>query len=474
MAARPEETIAVLEPDRALSERDAIHLVGIGGAGMSAIARVLLGRGYRVSGCDQRDSPMLQALERAGACVYVGHDASHLQGVSLVVASSAVPSYHPELVEARRMGLSVWHRGAMLRALTEGYYCIAVGGIHGKTTTTALIVLLLRAAGLDPSFIVGGEVPELGGNGHAGKGPAFVIEADEYDRTFLALRPDVAVVTNVEWEHVDCYPDPEAIHGAFAEWITQVPAQGRVYLCRDDPGAWSLPRPQARLLVYGLHPEADWRAADVQATQEATEFSVLLHGVPFGRFRIRLPGEHNVRNALAALAVAADEGIHARVAHAVLAEFAGVARRFQVLGEADGVTVVDDYAHHPTEIRATLRGARQRYPDRRLVAVFQPHTFTRTRAFADRMAAALDEADQVLVTEVYAARESDPGDITGAAVAAAVPRGAGFSPTLEEAARWLLHRLRPGDVLLTIGAGDVTGLGPRLLDALRLTQRAAA
>ncbi len=474
MAVRSSVGHVVLEPDRTLSEQDTVHLIGIGGAGMSAIARVLLERGYAVTGCDQRDTPELRALAQQGARIYVGHDPAHVQRAAVVVATSAVRPDHPEVVAARQLGVPVWHRGAMLRALTAGHFCIAVAGTHGKTTTTALIVLLLQAAGLDPSYIIGGEVPGLGGNGHAGRGPAFVVEADEYDRTFLALRPDVAVVTNVEWEHVDCYPRPEDISHAFAEWIARVPAEGRVYLCRDDPGAWSLPRPTARVIGYGLHPEAQWRAVDLEAFAEATTFAALRDGDLYGRIRLRLPGEHNVRNALAALAVAADEGVPKDVVQAVLGAFEGVARRFQWIGEADSVTVLDDYAHHPSEIQATLRAARQRYPDRRLVVVFQPHTFSRTRAFAERMGAALGEADTVLVTEIYAARESDPGDTTGAAVAAAVPGGAGFVPTLEEASRWLLHRLKPGDVLLTMGAGDVTVLGPRLLEALRLAQRAAA
>lgn len=473
MSARTRATAVLREPDRMLSERDPVHLIGIGGAGMSAIARVLLERGHSVTGCDQRDTPVLRALEQLGARVYVGHDPEHVRGAAVVVATSAVRPDHPEVVAAQQLGVPVWHRGAMLRALTADHYCIAVAGIHGKTTTTALIVLLLRAAGLDPSFVVGGEVPELGGNGHAGRGSAFVVEADEYDRTFLALRPDVAVVTNVEWEHVDCYPRPEDVRQAFAEWIARVPPGGRVYLCRDDPGAWSLPRPQAQVIGYGLHPEAEWHAVDLTVSAQATAFAALRKGALYGRFCLRLPGEHNVRNALAALAVAADEGVPEGVVRAVFSGFEGVARRFQWIGEADGVTVLDDYAHHPTEIQATLRAARQRYPDRRLVVVFQPHTFSRTRAFAERMAAALGEADAALVTEVYAARESDPGDTTGAAVAAAVPGGAGFAPTFEGASRWLLHRLRPGDVLLTMGAGDVTGLGPRLLDALRLSERAS-
>ncbi|MGB9722861.1 MAG: UDP-N-acetylmuramate--L-alanine ligase [Chloroflexia bacterium] len=458
--------------DEGLRGDETFHLVGIGGVGMSAIARVLLERGHPVSGSDLRDSPTLRSLAARGARVYLGHSPEHVPAEGIVVVTSAAPPDNPEVLEARRRGLPVWSRAEMLRRLCAGRRCLAVSGIHGKTTTTALLAFLLRAAGKDPSFIIGGEVPELGGNGHAGSGPHLVLEADEYDRTFLALRPDVAVVTNVEWEHVDCYPDPRSIYEAFAEFLARVPGDGAIFLCQDDAGAREVgaglpyPRPSARIFTYGLAPEADWRADEVALGRVETTFTLLHAGRRLGRFRLRIPGEHNVRNALAALAVALGEGVSLETAGEVLADFAGVQRRFQEVGTAGGVTVVDDYAHHPSEVRATLAAARQRFPERRLAVVFQPHTYSRTRAFARDLAAALSPADLVLVTGIYAARESDPGDVSGREIVALLPSPAGYAATLEEALGWLAERLRPGDVLLTLGAGDITTLGPRLLSRL--------
>jgi len=456
-----------MQKDVALQGNEHIHLIGIGGAGMSAIARVLLERGHPVSGSDLRDSPTLRDLAGRGARVHVGHAPEHLGAAEIVVVTSAAPPDNPEVLAARERGLALWPRAAMLRALTRGRRCLAVAGTHGKTTTTAMIVLLLRAGGLDPSFIIGGDVAELGGNGHAGRGPHFVLEADEYDRTFLALEPAVAVVTNVEWDHVDCYPDPVAVREAFAQFLAQVPSEGAVYLCRDDAGAWGLPRPAAVVHGYGLDPQAEWRAAEVRLSPDGTRFLALREGRPPLSMRLLLPGEHNVRNALAALAVAAGEGLDLEQVGPALAAFGGVERRFQCRGEAGGVVVVDDYAHHPGEIRATLAGARQRFPDRRLVVAFQPHTYSRTRAFAADFARALSAADQVLVTGIYAARELDPGDISGADLAARVRPPATYAATLDEARDWLLEHLRPGDVLLTLGAGDVTLLGPQVLAGIR-------
>jgi UDP-N-acetylmuramate--alanine ligase len=442
-----------------------IHLIGIGGAGLSAIAGLLLERGHPVSGSDLRDSAILHDLERRGATVYTGHDPARIASADLVVASSAVPPEDPELREARDLGRPVLHRGAMLRLLAAGRQCLAVAGTHGKTTTSAMLALLLRAAGRDPSFIVGGEVPALGSSGHAGQGPHFVLEADEYDRTFLALHPTLAIVTNVEWDHVDCYPDPAAGHAVFAQFIGLVPPEGAVLLCQDDPGAWSLPRPAAPTWGYGLDPAAWWRAVDVVTTPAETTFGVVQGDRSHGTFSLHVPGEHNVRNALAALAAAAWTGVDIRAAGPALSTFHGVYRRFTVLGTAGGVTFVDDYAHHPSEIRATLAAARQRFPDRRLVAVLQPHTYSRARALGAEMARALAAADLVLVTGVYAAREPDPGDVSGAQIAAAVDRPAGYAATLEASFHWLQARLQPDDVVLTLGAGDITTLGPRLLAA---------
>ncbi len=456
------------------SER--IHLIGIGGSGMSAIARVLLERGHSVSGSDLQDSPLLQELGRRGAHVYVGHQAEHVGDADIVVVTSAAPKSNPEVVEALRRGIPVWPRSQMLRALTADRRCLAVAGTHGKTTTTAMLALLLRTAGLDPSYIVGGEVSELGGNAHAGQGPHFVLEADEYDRTFLALQPAVAIVTNVDWDHVDCYPTPAAAADVFAQFIAHVPSDGTVYLCRDDPGAWSLPRPTASVMGYGLAPDADWQAIDVQMEREETTFTAQRRGRVAGRFTLRLPGEHNVRNALAALAAAWGEGADLQQAGPTLASFQGAQRRFQQIGTAANITFVDDYAHHPGEIRATLAAARQRFPGRRLVAVFQPHTYSRTRAFIPAFAEALALADVILVTAIYAAREVDPGDVSAAEIAQRIQARTSdlvsYVSSLDEAHDWLLRHIKPGDVVLTMGAGDITGLGRRVLTVLLARARA--
>jgi len=454
-----------MAPELPLQGNEHIHLIGIGGAGLSAIAGVLLGRGHPVSGSDLRDSAILRDLERRGAAVYTGHNPARIAAAEIIVASSAVPPTDPELRAARKLGRPVLHRGQMLRLLTADRQCLAIAGTHGKTTTSAMLTLLLRAADRDPSFIIGGEVPALGDSGYAGQGAHFVLEADEYDRTFLALRPTLAIVTNVDWDHVDCYPDPAAGHAAFADFLALVPPDGAVLLCRDDPGAWSLPRPAASTWGYGLDPAATWQAVDMVTTPTETTFTVMREKQAMGSFQLRVPGEHNVRNALAALAAAAWTGVDIEAAGPALATFEGVQRRFTILGTAGAITFVDDYAHHPSEILATLAAARQRFPDRRLVAVLQPHTYSRTRALGTEMARALATADLVLVTGIYAAREPDPGDLSGAQVAAAVDRPAGYAPTLGEAFAWLQEYVQPGDVVLTLGAGDITTLGPQLLAA---------
>jgi UDP-N-acetylmuramate--alanine ligase len=433
---------------------------------MSAIAHVLLERGHSVSGSDLQDGPALRTLAREGARVFVGHDGGQVRGADVVATTSAAPPDNPEIVETHRLGLPLWQRGELLRHLIGDQRCLAVAGIHGKTTTTAMLTLLLRTAGLEPSFIIGGVIPELGGSGHAGGGERFVVEADEYDRTFLSLRPTVAVVTNVEWEHVDCYPDEDAIVQAFVEFVGLVPPEGAVFVCQDDAGARGLPRAAAPIVGYGFSPEAEWRATDLRLCPQGTSFIVLQDGQPVGRFRLRIPGKHNVLNALAALAVVSREGGDIETAGTVLTTFSGAKRRFQQLGSARGIIVVDDYAHHPSEVRATLSAARQQFPERNLVAVFQPHTYSRTRAFGAAFAEALSLADQVLVTGIYAAREIDPGDLSGADVAAQVSGSAVYRESLQESLSWLLDHLEPGDVLLTLGAGDITLLGPQLMSCL--------
>ncbi len=444
-----------------------VHFVGIGGAGLSAIARVLVERGERVSGSDLRPSPFSRALEALGVAVRYGHDPANVADAELVVISSAVPADNPEVVAAREAGVPVIRRPAMLAELTRGRRTVAVAGTHGKTTTSGLLAFLLERAGLAPGFIVGGEVVDLGTNARAGQGDLFVLEADEYDRTFLALRPEVALVTNVEHDHPDHYPTPEAFREAFQAFVDRV--EEVLVVCVEDPGARSLrPAPGASRVTYGFGPEGDWRAEEVRPNAAGgSDFLLLRGGEVLGLMRTRLPGRHNVLNVLGALAAAEAVGLPAGKARQAVAEFRGTARRFQVLGEAADVVVVDDYAHHPTEVRATLAAARERYPERRLWAVFQPHTFSRTRTFMEDLATSFEAADRVVVMEVYAAREAPDPEFGGAAVAARLrhPQVA-FAADHAAALSLLEAEVRPGDVVVILSAGDANEVGRRLLERL--------
>jgi UDP-N-acetylmuramate--alanine ligase len=449
-----------------------VHLVGIGGIGLSAIARVLHGWGYPVSGSDRQPSALTEALAGEGMVVYAGHDARHVAGADLVVVSSAVGEGNPEREEAERRGVPVVKRDRFLADLTADKITIAVAGTHGKTTTTAMIAWMLMQAGLDPTFVAGGILQDLGTNARAGQGPHFVIEADEYDRAFLGLWPAVAVITAVEHDHPDCYPTVESMAAAFAEFVTHVPADG-LLITSEDEAATRLGRARqasgGRVATYGLGPERDWRAGAVRLEAE-TSFEVWHAGRQLGRCTSRLPGRHNVLNALAALAAAGEVGVPFERAAQALAGFGGTKRRFEVKGQARGVTVVDDYAHHPTEIEATLAAARNRYPGRPIWAVFQPHTYSRTRALLERFGQAFGNADHVIVTAVYAAREQETPGVSGAEVAARIRENghadARYCETADEAARAVLAGVRPGDVVLTLGAGDQGAIGEAVLAAL--------
>ena len=451
-----------------------VHFVGIGGTGLSAIARVLLERGQTISGSDLRANALTEALEAAGAIIHIGHRAENVEGADQVIISSAISPDNPEIEEARRLGIPVLKRSEFLGQLLNGKETIAVAGTHGKTTTTAMIAAMLHRAGLAPSFIAGGIVPGLKVNARAGAGPYFVIEADEYDRMFLGMAPRVAVVTNVEWEHVDCYPCVEDVCQAFESFIGNVLPDGVVIVCQDSPTAVQTVLGVAgsrslSIVTYGVEQDADWQVdALVTNSLGGTTFTALRNGQQFGRFETAIPGLHNVANALAAIAVGAILGIEPQVMGDSLRYFTGVARRFEIKGEVEGVTVIDDYAHHPTEIRATLRGARQRFPGRRVWAIFQPHTYSRIRTFLDEFTHAFCDADQVIVTDVYAAREVDDGSISGAALAGQIVGSATqHLGTIEAATQYLLDQVAPGDVVLTLGAGDGHLIGERLLAGLR-------
>ncbi len=444
-----------------------IHLVGIGGSGLSAIGRVLLERGDKVTGSDLERSKNTVALEKAGAKIHYEHEAANVAGADLVLASSAVPDDNVEIVAARAAGIPVMRRQSFWRDLMAGQRTVAVAGTHGKTTTTAMIAWILTQQNLDPGFIVGGDVLDLGTNARAGAGDVFVVEADEYDGAFLGLEPDVAVVTNVEHDHPDYFPTADSVRRAFQAFAAQV--SGCLIVCCDDPGAAQLSTLGVQRITYGLVCEGDWQAAEVRANQAGgSDFLVVRRGETLGLVRTRLPGSHNVLNTLGALAAVEALDVPFTQARGSLVDFHGAGRRFEVLGEVGGVTVVDDYAHHPTEVRATLAAARRRYPERTIWAVFQPHTYSRTRAFYEALRVAFSDADTVIVTEIFAAREGPDPSISGEQLARAIDHpDVRFARSLHRATEELAGGVKEGSVVLTLSAGDANQVGRSLLDLLR-------
>ena len=447
-----------------------LHFVGAGGVGMSGLAEILLlATPLEISGCDLARSENTMRLERLGAKIAVGHDPSHVAEADLLVTSSAVGESNPEVAAARAKGIPVIRRAEMLGEIMRLKQGIAVAGTHGKTTTTSLTGMVLTEAGFDPTIVVGGQVHILGTNARLGKGDYLVAEADEYDRSFLALTPVVAVITNVETDHLDTYRDLSDILDAFSTFANRVPFFGSVVLCVDDPGARSLlPRIKKRVVTYGESAEAQLSASRIRLEAGGTTFEVTDAGQgPLGEVQLRLPGRHNVLNALAAIAVGRELRVpFASIARALEA-FTGVVRRFERKGERGGVLVVDDYAHHPTEIRATLSAARQVYPQRRLVALFQPHLYSRTRDFADAFGQALAGADVAMVMDVYPSREQPIAGVTGELVADAARRSGGaavsYLPDKTGVVDCLERNLCPGDLLVTLGAGDVVKFGEEYL-----------
>ncbi len=445
------------------ADRRPVHFVGIGGAGMSALALIASRRGVAVSGCDSDPggAPDLSAL---GVAVHRGHDTSHLDGARAVVYTAAVPAGHPELARARQLGLPVIPRKEALAALIAGSRSVAISGTHGKTTTTVMTTEALTAAGMLPTGIAGGRVSTWGGNARVAGDDLFVVEADEYDKAFLTLHPTVAIVNNVEPDHLECYGSEAALEDAFAEFAGRAET---AIVSADDSGARRVGgRLGSRVRWFGFADDADLRITDVVQRAEATDARVVWRDGRAIRLRLKVPGIHNLRNAVGALAAVDSLGGALEPAAAALAMFAGVGRRFERLGEHGGVAIVDDYAHHPSELDATLAAARQAYPGRRLVAVFQPHLYSRTELHGEAMGRALAAADLVIVTEVYAAREQPIPGVTGRLVAdAAADAGAHaeFEPARAEVGRRVFEALRPGDVLLTLGAGDITRVGPELV-----------
>jgi UDP-N-acetylmuramate--alanine ligase len=439
---------------------------------MSGIARILLARGVRVSGSDRRDTPTLMALRALGARVSVGHAAEHVAEADTVVVSTAIRADNPELRAARERGLLVLPRAVALAAVMAGRRSVAVAGTHGKTSTTSMLTVAVQACGVDPSFAIGGDLNESGSNAHAGEGDVFVAEADESDRSFLLLAPYGAIVTNVEADHLDNYGDLAAVEAAFDRFLQTVDPAGFVVVCADDPGAArlrSVPS-SAPLRTYGRAEDADLVVRDLHVGQEGTSYTAVLDGRDLGRVSIQLPGEHMALNSAAALLAGLELGLPADGLIDGLARFGGVHRRFELKGVAAGVRVYDDYAHHPTEVTAQLRAARAVAGSGRLVVAFQPHLYSRTQEFAAGFGRALGLADEVVVMDVYGAREDPVPGVTGAMVAEAVPLPADrvlFEPSWSAAAPALAARARPGDLVMTMGAGDVSMVGPEVLDALR-------
>jgi len=449
------------------SDSRPVHFVGIAGAGMRALAELLARRGVFVTGCDANPGPT-EDLAELGIEVIAGHHPDHVNGAREVIVTSAMPKDHPELVRAREIGIPIVRRAEALGQAVAGGKVVGIAGTHGKTTTTVMTTATLAAAGLRPTGLAGGRVAEWKSNLHYDSGELFVVEADEYDRSFLTLSPTIAVVTNVEADHLDIYRDLEDIRSTFSSFVRDAAV---VVLCADDEGASSLDLPaSAEVIRYGLtSQDARLVASDIRSTGHATRFAVSYDGRPLGEVELRVPGHHNVQNALAAIGSGFALGVSLEAMRDGLLQFGGVERRFQRLCDVAGVTIVDDYAHHPTEILATLQAARASYPDRRIVAAFQPHLFSRTRDFAEAFGQSLAKADSVFLTEIYPAREKAIAGVTSDLVATAIERAGrkvAWQGPRKELASALCGFLRNGDVVITIGAGDITRTGPELKQQL--------
>jgi UDP-N-acetylmuramate--alanine ligase len=459
-----------------------VHFIGIGGSGLSAIARLLLESGYTVSGSDRELSPFADEVRRAGATVYVGHHPRNLTDADWVVRSSAIGSDNPEVQAAKNANIPVFKRADFLGQLMENKTGIAIAGTHGKTTTTAMTAWVLTELGCDPSFIVGGVMSNLGVNARAGRSRLFVIEADEYDYMFLGLKPQIAIVTSLEHDHPDLFPTLESLYLAFEKFIDLLPEDGTLIVSTEDPGAAAL-IPHARnagrnVVSYGLQGEMTintplWvQARDLQPNQRGgfdfTATSNISSKTSTSvKVSLQVPGEHNVQNALAVLAIVSVLGYSRSKAAKALGEFTGTGRRFQLVGDVNGISIFDDYAHHPTEIKATLAGARARYPERRIWAVWQPHTYTRTQALFLEFSRAFKDADEVIVTEVYASREPKQ-EFTSAEVVSAMPHlSARYIETLPEVSKYLIENLKPGDVVLVLSAGDANQVSENVVKGLQ-------
>jgi UDP-N-acetylmuramate--alanine ligase len=443
-----------------------IHLTGIGGSGLSAIARLLLEMGYKVSGSDRVDSPVLSGLRKLGADIQTGYHPEKISQANLVLRSSAIPDDNPEVVAARQAGIQVLKRADFLSQLMVGKTGIAIAGTHGKTTTTAMLAWVLTALGRDPSFLVGGVIRNLGINAHAGKGDLFVIEADEYDQMFLGLKPGIEIITNIEHDHPDCYPTPQSFYSAFEQFVDLLPPCGSLIACGQDPQTVKLISharengsntysyaildpggPEMKIDIYA-------RGVDLSTNPGGCFSFEARIGDQASHVDLQVPGRHNVMNSLAVLSTTCLLNLPLDEAALAVGDFLGTNRRFEIRGEPNGLSIIDDYAHHPSEIRATLAAARTRFPGRRIVVVWQPHTYSRTQLLKSEFSQAFVDADQVVVTEVFAARETDQGFSAKQVVDEMKHANVQFLPHLPEVSSFLIDHLIPGDVLLVLSAGD--------------------
>ncbi len=449
-----------------------LHFTGIGGIGMSGIAEILLNLGYTISGSDVKLTPVTERLVSLGATVHEGHSASHIAGAKALVVTSAVNESNPELIEARRLGIPVIPRGELLAELMRLKFGIAIAGSHGKTSTTSMTATMLAHAGLDPTVVVGGRVSTLGGsNARMGKSDFLVVESDESDGSFLKLAPIIAVVTNIDREHLDHYHSIEEIRRCFTEFVNKVPFYGCAILCLDDENVQQvLPGVKRRTVTYGVSSQADLHLTHIDLGHMSSRFRLAFRGEDLGEFTLKVPGMHNVLNATAAVAVARELEVPTEKIREGIAEYRGVDRRFQLRGEAAGVTIIDDYGHHPTEVRATLAAARL-CQFKRVHVIFQPHRYTRTQHLMDDFARSFHQADTVHLLDIYAASEAPIEGVSSAALAdrlrAFGHREAHLAGTLDNAVEMVLAQVQPGDAVVTLGAGNVWQAGDKLLARLR-------
>lgn len=450
-----------------------VHFIGIGGIGMSGIAELLLDLGFEVHGSDLKEGDTVVRLRQRGAVIHIGHDDANLAGADVVVMSTAVAQDNPEVRAARREGVPVIPRAEMLAELMRLKHGIAIAGSHGKTTTTSLVAAVLNHAGIDPTVVIGGKVNQLGSNARLGEGDYLVAEADESDGSFLKLAPTIAVVTNLDLEHVDFWTGGiDQLRAAFTDFLNRLPFYGLGVVCIDEENVQRLlPSVDRRIVSYGRSKQADLQARDIVAEGLTTRFSAFHHGILLGEVRLNLTGDHNVLNALAAIAVAEELEVPFAKSREALEAFAGVQRRFTHCGDAAGVTVIDDYGHHPVEIRATLQGARRAYKGRRIVVLFQPHRYSRTAALKDDFGRAFNDADVVRLTDVYAAGEAPIEGASAASIAASMRdhghHDAQASGDLDRAIEAIAAIAKAGDVVITLGAGDITRAGPALIAKLQ-------